>query len=322
MSTRKHDVHSVASALKDLAAELGKPSLTGLDLQLNRPGLKDAVYREFGSMAVALQAAGLETAERAKAKQKIDNSIFEKSIEEHIAQYEPAPDPVIGPYATMAIISDIHWPFSCQRVIDRFYDYVKERVPDWVIINGDAWDMYSHAKFPRSSNVFTPREEQAMARSMNVAFWSRIHELAPKARKIQMMGNHDIRPLKRIIESYPEAEDWVREKLGSLFTFDGVETIMDPRQELFIDEHTLVYHGHASKLGDHRDATLMNTFNGHTHRGGTVWRKIRSAVLFECNSGLAGDPYAKGLTYTAMKLNAWTPGFAVQDQWGPRFVPA
>jgi hypothetical protein len=43
-------------------------------------------------------------------------------------------------------------------------------------------------------------------------------------------------------------------------------------------------------------------------------------VLFELNSGLAGDPEAKGLTYTPQKITVWTPGFGAINKYGPQFV--
>jgi predicted phosphodiesterase len=268
-----------------------------------------------------MQAAGLELSKQA-TRRKIDGSVFERDIERHLAEYQPKPYVPPGPFPSAAIISDIHWPFHCQRVIDRFLNYVETHQPEWVIINGDAWDMYSHSKYPRSHNVFTPRDEQAMAREQNEAFWRKVKLIAPNSKCVQMMGNHDLRPMKRVLEAYPEAEDWIADKLSSLFSFDGVTTIMEPTEELFLNDKTIVFHGYRGKLGDHRDYTLLNCFNGHTHVGGAVWRQLRNEVIFECNSGIAGDPMSKGLTYRPQKITHWTPGFAVCDEYGPRFIPA
>lgn len=275
--------------------------------------------KAFGTYSAMVIAAGL-TPYRDKPR-TIDNSIFQRSVEAHLQSYKPVENIVRAPYPTIAVISDIHWPFSSQRVLDAFYKCVDKTKPEYVILNGDAWDMYSHSKFPRSHNQFTPREEQEMARSMNEKFWLSVKERSPDAKCVQMLGNHDVRPLKRVLESYPEAEDWIQEKLTQLFKFDGVQTIMDQREELMLGD-IAVFHGYRSKLGDHRDHTLYNTINGHTHRGGSVFRRIRGQTLWELNSGLAGDPEAKGLTYTPQKITDYTPGFGFVDPVGPRFVMA
>lgn len=315
------DAHELVVAVKDLALELGRTP-TRADFTSSIRGGAYRLGQHFGTFAALLQAAGLETYDdRRSGGRKKAPSPFEKSIERHLEEYAPRPMGEQKPWPTFASISDIHWPFHSQKVIDAFLDYVAEHRPEYIILNGDAWDMYSHAKFPRSHNVFTPREEQALARKANEEFWVAVKARSPNSRYIQMLGNHDCRPLKRVIESYPEAEDWIAEKLKELFTFDGVETIMDPRQELAIREDILVFHGYRSQLGSHRDYTLTSTINGHTHRGGVVFRRIRGATLFEGNSGLAGDPDSKGLSYASQKIQDWTPGFLAGDKWGPRFIP-
>lgn len=182
---------------------------------------------------------------------------------------------------------------------------------------------YSHSKYPRSHNEFTPREEERLARERNEKFWKDVQAASPGSKCVQMMGNHCIRPLKRVLEVYPAAEDWIEQYLKNLFTFDGVKTVFDPREELFLRDDIIVLHGYRSKLGQHRDFALMSCFTGHTHRGGVVWRSLADGrQIFECNSGVAGDPESKGLTYTAQKIHDWTPGFAIMCELGPMFVPA
>lgn len=318
------DQHELIAALKNLALDLGRTP-TAIEFRESIVNGTHLISRYFGSYATMLQAAGLDSYALSlkKTKVKISNDVFKKDIVNHIQAYKPyqIQSPlVLDPYPTAAIISDIHWPFVNQKVVDRFYEYVGDMKPQYVIINGDAWDFYSHAKFPRSHNQFTPREEESLARKMNEDFWLEIKKLNQKAQLYQLLGNHDIRPMKRILEAYPEAEDWIKEKLNSLFTFDGVKTIYDSREELFLTKDLIVFHGYRTQLGAHRDYTLYSCFNGHTHRQGIVYRKIRGTVLFECNSGLAGDPEAKGLTYTSQKINEWTPGFAALDYLGPRVI--
>jgi predicted phosphodiesterase len=309
--------HELISSVKQLALELGRtPRRDEILSQIK--GARWTIETVFRNYTALIQAAGLDAAQ----VRKIDNSIFERDIESHLKEYQPRPYQPPGPYPRAAIISDIHWPFESQRVVEAFYRYVEKHKAEWVILNGDAFDFYSHSKYPRSHNLFTPREEEQLARTKSETFWQEIQRLSPKSKCVFLLGNHDIRPMKRVLESYPEAEDWIKERMTKLFTYPGVKTMMDPREEIYLDERTIVFHGYRSKLGDHRDFTHFNCFNGHTHVGGVVWKQLRHEVIFECNSGVAGDPMAKGLTYTPQKVTNWTPGFAVCDEYGPRFVPA
>jgi predicted phosphodiesterase len=316
--------HELIKAVKELALELGRTPTRG-EFEAQVRGGAYRTRQLFKNYSALLLAAGLDTYDDRRSvnkPKKIDGSVFNKSLEAHLEQYKPKEYVEQGDYPSYAIISDIHWPFESQRVINKFYLYVAETQPEFVIINGDAWDMYSHSKYPRSHNIFTPREEMRLAREGNEKFWAEIRRIAPNAKCIQMMGNHDVRPLRRILEVYPMAEDWMEEKLKDLFTFEGVHTIMDPREEFFIREDIAVFHGYMSKLGGHRDFTLISCNTGHTHKGGTVFRTVADGrQIFEANSGVAGDPYSKGLAYTSQKLHNMTPGFIGSDKWGPRFVP-
>lgn len=271
----------------------------------------------FGNYNTLVLAAGLDINKEVK---KITNKIFEIKVEDQIEQYIPKESPIRVPYATLATISDIHWPFENKKVVNSYLEYVGDTKPEWCILNGDAWDFYSHSKFPRSHNLFTPRDEETTSRQRNEEFWIEVIKRSPKSQCVQMLGNHDIRPMKRVLEEYPEAEDWIKERLKRMFTFDGVKTVFDPREELMIGD-IAVFHGYRSKLGDHRDYTLYNTINGHTHNGGCVYRRIRGQTLWELNSGLAGDPEAKGLTYTPQRITNWTPGFGIVTKHGPQFIP-
>lgn len=315
--SRETEQHDLVSAVKELAAQLGRSPTRDEFIASIRSG-KRLIKEQFGSFVTLLQAAGMQSLQGKHGR--IDNTIFERSLQNHLEQVE-APPLIDEPWPTFASISDIHWPFENQTVIDRFCEYVQKHQPEWIILNGDAWDMYSHSKFPRSHNVFTPREERDLARRKNEDFWREIRRVAPSAKLFQLLGNHDVRPLKRIAEAYPAAEDWIEEALKKEFTFEGVTTIYDPREELMLDPRVAAFHGYRSQLGAHRDYTLLCTINGHTHKGGVVFRRIRGRTLWEGNSGLAGNPEAKGLTYTPQRITDWTPGFLAGDFWGPRFIP-
>jgi predicted phosphodiesterase len=311
----KQNQHEIVQAIIDQAIELGRtPKQAEFTF-----ATKWKVDQAFGSYSALIHAAGLDPSST-QTKKSLPNSVFEKNIEEHILELN-LPKPVMPamPHGTIAVISDIHWPFMNQKVVDRFLEYVGDEKPDYVIINGDAWDMYSHAKFPRSHNIFLPKEEEAMARKLNEDFWQEIKLRSKDSICFQMLGNHDVRPLKRTVEAMPTMEHWIQDYFKKLFSYEGVTTYFDPREEMIIGE-IAIHHGHRSKLGDHRDDLLMNAIVGHTHKAGVVYRSQRNKVIWEMNSGLAGNPEAKGLTYTPQRMVQWTPSFGAVNKYGPQVV--
>lgn len=313
-------LHELVSQLRNLALELQRTP-TKQEFCQNVAGGHYKVVK-LGGYNVLVKAAGLEP--NTEHSKRVDNTIFIKNLEDHLNAYIPKNDLPTCYEAPprIAVISDIHWPFASKKVLEQFYKFIEKHQPEYVIINGDAWDMFSHSKYPRSHNVFTPEMEHQLAREANEVFWETVQKLVPNAKCYQLLGNHDIRPIKRILEVYPVAEDWISTMLQKLFNFEGVQTIHDPRQELMLPSNIAVHHGYRSKLGDHRDYMLQNAIVGHTHTGGATFRRLRGEVLWELNSGVAGDPELKGLSYTPQKITHWTPGFGWVDEYGPRFVVA
>jgi predicted phosphodiesterase len=299
--------------LKDLAVELGR---TPYWHEIKEIVSNNQVYSNFGSLPVFIQAAGLEPAPRTK---KLTNEIFRVDIEQHLEEHEDRTIKKRKPYPRIACLGDLHEPFSHANLKQDFKLFVEKFKPEYIIQLGDAMDQYSAAKFPRSHNVFTPKQEEELAKKNMNEFWSEMQKAAPKAKMIQLLGNHDIRPLKRTLEVMPTMEHWIEKYFQDLYTFENVHTVIDPREEYLIEDIAF-HHGYRSKLGDHRDYMHMNFVGGHTHRGGVVYRNIKNTVLWELNCGLAGDPTSKGLSYTNQRMNDWTLGWGCIDEYGPRFI--
>lgn len=318
----KSDGHELIQAIKDLALEIGRTPTRKEFAKHVRGG--DYRATAFGGYTVLVKAAGLETYDdrRSAGKVKIDKTIWRRDIEEHLAAYQPrltAAPP--APYERTVFIPDVHHPFSHRPTLEKIYRFVEKEKPKYVVQVGDLYDRYSHAKFARSHNLFTPEQEDALGRKGAEEMWNEIAKAAPEAIRHQILGNHDLRPLKQILAAYPQLERWSERMLAESMTFDGVETILDPRQELILPGGVVVIHGYKSKLGEHRDHTLTNVVCGHQHVGGVVYRQFSGRVLWELNVGLAGDPEAKGLSYTPQRITKWTLGFGFLDEHGPRFIP-
>jgi hypothetical protein len=186
---------------------------------------------------------------------------------------------------------------------------------------GDLMDRYSHSRFPRSHNVYRPEQEDELARKGAEEMWAEVRKAAPRASLFQLLGNHDLRPLKQVLAAYPQMEKWAEKMLAESMTFEGVKTLHDPREELKLPGNVDVIHGYLGRLGDHRNYTLTNVVHGHTHTGGVVFRQVAGRVLWELDCGLAGDMESKALSYTPQKSTKHTLGWGFLDEYGPRFIP-
>lgn len=309
-------IHQVYALVKQLALELNKNPNAD---ELQKVGVsKHEIYSKFGGLSALHTACGLEP--YANKRQKITNEIFKVDLVQHLASHEDKTLRKRKPYPKIAALGDLHEPFSHANVKQDFKLFVEKFQPEYIIQVGDAMDQYCASRFARSHNIFTPKQEEEIARKNLEEFWSEMQKAAPKAKCVQLVGNHDLRSVKRTIEVIPALEHWIEKYFLELLTFDNVQTIIDPREE-FIIEDIAFHHGYRSKLGDHRDYIHMNFVGGHTHTGGVSFRNIKNQVLWELNCGLAADPTSKGLSYTNQKMNHWTLGYAAIDELGPRFIP-
>lgn len=150
-------------------------------------------------------------------------------------------------------------------------------------------------------------------------FFSRLHEDNPRAIKYNMLGNHDIRQLKRTIELLPQLENIVERHMIDLMTFPNWNLIKDHREPLEL-EGILFHHGYLGQIGAHRDSALRNFVVGHSHRGSVSYRRIRNETLWELNAGFIGDVDSKVMSYTPSKVQNYTLGFGFIDEYGPRFI--
>jgi hypothetical protein len=319
MSDRAHEV---VAEIKKLAAALGRPPKRAEFLEMSES--KYAYETAFGSWTAALQAAGFDSkrdrkTQRAETKAKV-NDFFQRDISEVMSKKsEECRYPVLGPYPKILCIGDLHCPFWHEPSINLVYHLIEEIKPEYIVQLGDAYDFFSFSKFPRSPYVIDPGEEIRLAREQLEGFWATINNLAPKAKKYQLKGNHDIRPQRRIIETNcPELEYFFN--FDRFFEFDGVETIHCTRTPLVIADIHFI-HGFLSGQGRHRSKLLGNVVHGHIHAGGVIKNKVNGQMLWELDCGYLGDPGKKVFQYTAVKETKWTRGVGIIDTFGPSFIP-
>lgn len=221
-----------------------------------------------------------------------------------------------GPYKKVVIIGDTHFPWASKNALQKILRFISSYRPHFIIQIGDLYDFFSASRFPRTYNLITPSEEVLQGRMCAEQMWAQIHKLAPQSKLIQIKGNHDDRPYKRLLEKAPELEPFF--KIDPLFEFPQVETIHDSSQELVIDG--VCYQHGFRKSGDHMKHNLMNTVHGHTHRAGVHYMMLHGRLVWELDVGMVGDLKAKPLQYSPQRWSQCTVGVGMIDPWGPRFI--
>lgn len=311
------ELNEIVQKTKELFHELGR---TPLRLELESQGVSKHFLAKYGYNDV-LKLAGLMPLSKsemmAARKPKINNDIFLASIDRHIEEHVSKPIKK-NKFPKILCWPDSHYPFVNKEAEAAMIEFAREHKPDFIIQVGDLLDCYAASKFPRSQNIYTPKEEERLGIEMAHKAWKELREACPEAKCYQLMGNHDVRMLKRTLESLPIAEHWIEKYFKELFTFEGVETIFDTRQELEI-AGILFTHGFLSS-GSHKDYYLKNVIHGHDHKLYVQHRRIHGENIFEMSCGFIGDVEAKALSYTPSKLANFQLGFGWVDEWGARTI--
>ena len=317
------DQHELLTKVKDLALELGRtPTRAEFSAQVR--GGSYQIEKLFRNYSLLLQAAGLETYQERQFKQKqtfTRESVFGADISEAIAAHTPREvQSHSESFEPILAIGDTHFPFAHQKTLEKVYRFAEKHQPKHIVQLGDLMDQFSHSRFPASRNYYKPDEEMALARSQAETFWKEIQKAAPKAKCYQIMGNHDVRALKLILNAAPTLESVISKYIETLYHFEGVQTVTDYREELII-QGVMFHHGYMGRHGQQRDFVLNNLVSGHTHRGAVVYRALKDRTIWHLDAGYLGDAESKALSYTAQKVTGWTLGWGFVDEYGPRFIP-
>ena len=320
--------HEVVSDLKRVADLLGHQPTRREYLENTTLGRK--YESAFGLYTEALKAAfGEPPPKQENSTKKLINDFFARDIRDLIRDTPLQLTHTSIPCKEITIaIGDAHFPFSCAgsimliyALIEQVYAYcVAHGITLNIIQEGDLFDMWSFGRFARSHCYIRPDEEIRLGMQMSKEFWATIRRLAPKAKLVQIRGNHDIRPMRKLLASNaPELEVFF--KFDPIFMFDGVTTHLDTRENVFIDsiQHT---HGHL-KSGTHRAKLGTHVAHGHTHKGGMYYSKVNGVWLYELDVGYVGDPKSPALGYTEKKSDSqhWHKGVGLITPWGMQFIP-
>lgn len=211
----------------------------------------------------------------------------------------------------------MHMPFHHRKWLKWQLQVIKDVQPAYVVQVGDLKDIHFASKYAKTLNIMTPAQEIKDGRRYAEDFWSDVRALVPKARKIQLQGNHEDRINKRLFENAPYLEGLL--DLEEHMRFEGVETVGNSSEELFLG-NVVGQHGYMN-FGAHARHNQMPTFCGHSHHGGVVYYQNRLGTYWELNVGFGGDRDSRVFGYRNRKaLDGWTLGCGIVDELGPRFA--
>ncbi len=188
---------------------------------------------------------------------------------------------------TWVILNDIQIPFEDKRVLKLVTDFAVDLEPDGVILNGDVVDCYSISDFDKS-----PLSQATLSKEIKGA--GQLMERFKKVpEKIWLGGNHEDR-LRRHVWKNPklirDLDPASRERLVAALDFPEVFGLGEygfawkPYGATYSLGKLLVTHGsivskHSGQTARaHLDKYGTSVLIGHTHRGGTYYKRDMKGV--------------------------------------------
>lgn len=195
------------------------------------------------------------------------------------------------------VLGDTHHPFCDQKALAKVMAFAKSTQPDYIVQIGDLYDMYSFSKFSKNPGFITPDEEVERGRRDAAKMWADLHVAAPKAKLVQLSGNHDVRPVRLVHE---EANTLVIMKkfVKDMMTFKGVDLVDDEHE---IGDVMFMHGDNFRRVGQQATYNQMNTVVGHTHRPGVHYDTNKNGIFFELNAGWLGDKSSEAFSYRNQK---------------------
>jgi len=209
------------------------------------------------------------------------------------------------------ILNDIHFPFHCEKSLDKAINYGLKNGFNRILLNGDTMDMYKKSRFEQDPRKPSIQAEFQMTRDFLKSCSEHFGEI------IYKIGNHDERWEKWLIAKAPELLDCEDFELKVLLRFGeyGVKEVLT--KQLMNAGNLVIAHGHelpTTTGGVNPARTMFLKANtsiavGHFHRTSShvernVHNHITSTHSIGCLCHLSPD---------YMPYNNWNNGFATVE---------
>jgi predicted phosphodiesterase len=118
-------------------------------------------------------------------------------------------------FKKILIMPDTHVPYEDSKAVSLFYNVAKEMNPDIFVCLGDFADFYSVSFFSKRPDRVHQLDEELSAINVHLDY---MDEIMPRARKIFIAGNHEVRLERYLTDKAPALFNMV--KIDKLFQLD------------------------------------------------------------------------------------------------------
>lgn len=209
------------------------------------------------------------------------------------------------------VVGDTHMPWHDKKALTKIYNLVLEEKPNVVVQIGDNYDFYTLSTYAKTLSIKPSLDIKKAITEVN-KFWQLMRTFCPKGKFYQLMGNHEARFRKRILERLPQLEGVADYNLKKC---PWVNYLKSERCHLTLDN--VVYtHGWYSKSIDHARHFNKPVVHGHRHRP-TI---DTLGKLWSMDVGHIANERSLPLSYTQSTVTNWRKACGIVTDGVPKLI--
>ena len=165
---------------------------------------------------------------------------------------------------SILVASDVHIPFQDDKAVNAFLKYAKKKQPKLIVLNGDIMDFFRLSRFTKGEGR-NPLQEITICRR----FLKSLREMCPSSDIYYVIGNHETRLERYVLEKAPELSTLIEDVFTILkasdFSITGCASLLVNNS--FVFKHGTLL-GNKSGLSAIKEIekAYMSGCSGHTHR--------------------------------------------------------
>ena len=217
---------------------------------------------------------------------------------------------------SFVVISDIHIPYQDDIAVNTALEFIADKQPDYIVLNGDIVDFYDLSRFNKD-----PDRVQCLQSELDEVeqLFKSLTKLSPKSKIYYVRGNHEKR-LEIYLMKNPELNSLKALKLPNLLGLEkyGIEYV---EKDLRLGSLKIIHGDMVRKFSAYTAKAEIEThdcsgISSHTHRGGVYYQATPERYLLWAESFCLCDLHPHYIDYPNWQqglLYGWIKGesFAV-----------
>lgn len=212
-------------------------------------------------------------------------SVYRRAKGTHLPKPPPPKSYAINGYPIIRVIfpTDEHYPYQSEAARSIALQITQDFSPHVLVSGSDGLDFYALSFFDKDPERKNKQQEEINAWTEGQKDWK---SAAPHARRVFITGNHEDR-LERWTRRHEGVNSLDVLKIQNLLKLKEKGIEFPDANELVLFDRLVIKHGslvrkdsaYTAKAELEKEAYSISVMSGHTHRGGSFYKRTRRGLV-------------------------------------------